>query len=102
MAIPQSIKEQLNQPYPLTDAQIAFYEQNRFIKLKQVFDQDTIDYFNGIISEVVKQLNKVETPLEERSTYGKAFLQLFNLWREDELIKELVFSKRIGKKNGFK
>ncbi len=97
MAIPQSIKEQLNQPYPLTDDQIAFYEQNRFIKLKQVFDQDTIEYFNGIISEVVKQLNKVETPLEERSTYGKAFLQLFNLWREDELIKELVFSKRIGK-----
>ena len=97
MAIPQSIKEQLNQPYPLTEDQIAFYEQNRFIKLKQVFDQDTIDYFNGIISEVVKQLNKVETPLEERSTYGKAFLQLFNLWREDELIKELVFSKRIGK-----
>jgi ectoine hydroxylase-related dioxygenase (phytanoyl-CoA dioxygenase family) len=97
MAIPQSIKEQLNQPYLLTEDQIAFYEQNRFIKLKQVFDQDTIDYFNGIISDVVKQLNKVETPLEERSTYGKAFLQLFNLWREDELIKELVFSKRIGK-----
>ncbi len=97
MAIPQSIKEQLNQPYPLTEDQITFYEQNRFIKLKQVFDQDTIDYFNGIISDVVKQLNKVETPLEERSTYGKAFLQLFNLWREDELIKELVFSKRIGK-----
>lgn len=97
MAVPQSIKEQLNQPYPLTEAQIAYYEQNRFIKLKQVFDQATIDYFNGIISEVVQQLNKVSTPLEERSTYGKAFLQLFNLWREDEIIKELVFSKRIGK-----
>lgn len=97
MAIPQSIKEQLNQPYPLTEAQIAYYEQNRFIKLKQVFDQATIDYFNGIISEVVQQLNKDATPLEERSTYGKAFLQLFNLWREDEIIKELVFSKRLGK-----
>jgi ectoine hydroxylase-related dioxygenase (phytanoyl-CoA dioxygenase family) len=35
--------------------------------------------------------------VEERSTYGKAFLQLFNLWQEDDLIKELIFSKRIAK-----
>jgi ectoine hydroxylase-related dioxygenase (phytanoyl-CoA dioxygenase family) len=35
--------------------------------------------------------------LEERDTYGKAFLQLFNLWLEDERIKALVFSTRLGK-----
>jgi ectoine hydroxylase-related dioxygenase (phytanoyl-CoA dioxygenase family) len=34
--------------------------------------------------------------LDERDTYGKAFLQLFNLWRENEDIKEFVFSKRLA------
>ncbi|MEN9968927.1 MAG: hypothetical protein RIR94_1111, partial [Bacteroidota bacterium] len=41
-------------------------------------------------------MNQEQSALEERSTYGKAFLQLFNLWREHDLIKELVFSKRLG------
>ena len=34
--------------------------------------------------------------MEQRDTYGKAFLQIFNLWREDETCKEFVLSKRLG------
>jgi ectoine hydroxylase-related dioxygenase (phytanoyl-CoA dioxygenase family) len=89
--------QQLNTPYSLTREQIDFYQENRFIKLKQVFDQPTISYFNEVITRRVEQMNKQNTPLESRSTYGKAFLQLFNLWREDDLVKELVFSKRLAK-----
>jgi ectoine hydroxylase-related dioxygenase (phytanoyl-CoA dioxygenase family) len=91
------LQQQLNTPYSLTTEQIDFYQQNRFIKLKQVFDQPTISYFNEVITRRVEQMNKQTTPLESRSTYGKAFLQLFNLWREDDLVKELVFSKRLAK-----
>ena len=89
--------QQLNTPYSLTKEQISFYQENRFIKLKQVFDQPTISYFNEVITRRVEQMNTQTTPLESRSTYGKAFLQLFNLWREDDLVKELVFSKRLAK-----
>jgi ectoine hydroxylase-related dioxygenase (phytanoyl-CoA dioxygenase family) len=91
------LQQQLNTPYSLTKEQIDFYQENRFIKLKQVFDQPTISYFNEVITRRVEQMNKQTTPLESRSTYGKAFLQLFNLWREDDLVKELVFSKRLAK-----
>ncbi len=35
--------------------------------------------------------------MEERTTYEKAFLQIMNLWREDETAKEFVFSKRLAK-----
>ena len=90
-------QQQLNTPYSLTKEQIDFYQENRFIKLKQVFDQSTISYFNEVITRRVEQMNTQITPLESRSTYGKAFLQLFNLWREDDLVKELVFSKRLAK-----
>jgi ectoine hydroxylase-related dioxygenase (phytanoyl-CoA dioxygenase family) len=94
--LPEQIRHFLETPYPLTQAQIAFYEQQRFIKLKQVLNAETIAFFNEVISEQVGVMNQEQTALEERSTYGKAFLQLFNLWRENELIKELVFSKRLG------
>ncbi|MEY4486158.1 MAG: hypothetical protein RL440_689 [Bacteroidota bacterium] len=83
-------------PYLLTQEQIAFYQQNQYIKLKQVFDADTIHYLNELISAQVSQMNQEDTPLEERSTYGKAFLQLFNLWTENPLVKDLILSQRLG------
>jgi ectoine hydroxylase-related dioxygenase (phytanoyl-CoA dioxygenase family) len=96
-SVPSPIQAALEQPYPLTDEQIDYYQQNRYIKLKQVFDAETIAFFNAAISERVAVMNQETKPLEERSTYGKAFLQLFNLWRVDEIVKELVFSKRLAK-----
>lgn len=95
--IPPSVISLIEKPYQLTDEQIEFYQQNRYIKLKQVFDEDTISFFNDIISQRVAIMNQEVKPLEERNTYGKAFLQLFNLWREDDVIKDFIFSKRLGK-----
>ncbi|MAD97566.1 MAG: phytanoyl-CoA dioxygenase [Flavobacteriaceae bacterium] len=90
------MNEILNKPYFITEEQIQFFQENRYIKLKNVLDQETLDYFNVVISKKVAELNEEETPLEERTTYGKAFLQLFNLWEQDADIKELVFSKRLA------
>ena len=95
--IPSSILNALATPYALSAEQIDFYQKNRFIKLKQVFDEATIAFFNEAIGNRVALMNKENTPLEQRSTYGKAFLQLFNLWKEDEVVKEFVFSKRMAK-----
>ncbi|MEY4107802.1 MAG: hypothetical protein RL181_2144 [Bacteroidota bacterium] len=95
--VPDSIKNFLAQPYPLRAEQIAFYDQNRFIKLKGVLNEETVRFYAGVITEKVLAMSREDRPLEQRDTYGKAFLQLFNLWREDERIRELVFSKRIAK-----
>src|SRR6186713_2624612 len=35
-------------------------------------------------------------PLEERDTYGKAFLQAINLWRLDETVRAFVFGRRFA------
>jgi ectoine hydroxylase-related dioxygenase (phytanoyl-CoA dioxygenase family) len=87
----------LNEFYQLSLEQIDFYRKNKYIKLKDVLDSETLKYYNKVISKKVDEINETNTPLEERSTYGKAFIQLFNLWLQDEAIKELVFSKRLAK-----
>lgn len=92
-----SILKFLDEPYPLTADQVSFYQKNRCIKLKQVLNEETLDFFNRAITDRVNQMKAIDTPLEQRSTYGKAFLQLFNLWCEDEVVKKLIFSKRLGK-----
>jgi ectoine hydroxylase-related dioxygenase (phytanoyl-CoA dioxygenase family) len=86
----------LDQPYPLPSQAIEFYQKNRFIKLKDVLDGETLAFYEERISKKVAELNRQSDPLDRRDTYGKAFLQIFNLWREDTEIKELVFSKRLA------
>jgi ectoine hydroxylase-related dioxygenase (phytanoyl-CoA dioxygenase family) len=65
--------------------------------LKQVFDEETIRFFNHQISAKVEEMRGEVTEMDSRDTYGKAFVQLFNLWLEDHLIKAFVFSKRMAK-----
>jgi ectoine hydroxylase-related dioxygenase (phytanoyl-CoA dioxygenase family) len=97
MQVPSFIQTFLQEPYTLTQDQIEHYQKYRYIKLKQVFDEATLSFFNEAISKRVEMMKNEDKPLEERSTYGKAFLQLFNLWTEDEVVKEFIFSKRMAK-----
>lgn len=95
--LPHSIAEFLDTPYLLEQEHIDFYQKNRFIKLKSVLNPETVAFFNATISQQVNEMNQEQTALEDRTTYGKAFLQLFNLWVENAVVKELIFSKRIAK-----
>ncbi len=95
--IPLNISKFLEKEYILKQEQIDFYQKNRYIKLKEVLNQEVLDFFNSVITEQVRLMNTDNVALEERDTYGKAFLQLFNLWRENDVIKTLVFSKRMAK-----
>lgn len=96
-AIPSFVNDFMKEDYTLTSDQISFYQQNRFIKLKQVFSPEALNWLNETITERVHIMNKETRSLEERNTYGKAFLQLFNLWQEDERVRALVLSRRLGK-----
>jgi len=89
--------DKLDEPFELEKEQVEFYKKNAFIKIKEVIPPEIIAYFNTIISDKVAELSKVDVPINERDTYGKAFLQLFNLWTEDEKIKQLIFSRRLAK-----
>lgn len=94
--ISQNIVENLAQPYPIAGEQIDFFQKHRYIKLKHVLDDETLAFFNRAISDQVNRMKTANVPLERRDTYGKAFLQLFNLWRENDTVKMLVFSRRIA------
>ena len=97
MELPLSVQLFLEEPYSVTPEQIAFYEEHQYIKLKHVLNEESLAFFQEAITRQVHNMNTVETPIETRTTYGKAFLQLFNLWQENELIKKLILSKRLAK-----
>ena len=87
----------LEEPFLLSAEQINFFRQNGFVKLKNVLSAEAIAYLNTTISDEVKRLNTQHLPLKERDTYGKAFLQIMNIWTKSGPVKEIVFSKRFAK-----
>ena len=95
-ATPDSVKAALDANYSVTPAQVKYFSENGFIKIKNIFDASVIDYMNIVISKEVDRLNNQQIPLEERDTYGKAFLQIMNLWTHTEVVKDIVFSKKIA------
>jgi len=93
----RSIRKELAEVYELPADAIAFYNEFGYVKLKNVLSAEVLDYYSELITDLVFKLNKLTKPMEERTTYERAFLQIMNLWREDEEVKEFVFSKRLAK-----
>ena len=92
-----SIQENLNRPYPLTREAIDFYRENGYVKLKSVFDPELLAYYREEITRKVAELNTQHLPIEKRSTYDKAFLQVMNLWTRSDVVREFAFGRRLGR-----
>lgn len=95
-SLPSSIQSYLDTPYELDDDAIAQYSEQAFIMLRDVLSRDVIELFEKEITEQVLRLNTEKAALEDRDTYGKAFLQVTNLWTHSETVKTLVFSRRLA------
>jgi ectoine hydroxylase-related dioxygenase (phytanoyl-CoA dioxygenase family) len=87
----------LDSHYRLTDQQIAFYRENEYIKLKQVLSAETFEYYRKAIWAKTFELNTNTKPMDERSTYDRAFIQVINLWQHCDKVKEFVFGKTLAR-----
>ena len=56
-----------------------------------------VEAFRPAIEAAVRRHAQNQVPLEERGTYGKAFLQVTNIWQYDEVVKQFVFAARFAK-----
>lgn len=88
---------ELDTTYPLTADDVASFEDHGFVKLPGVLSPETIARYEPEITAKVIELNTQHLPLEQRDTYGKAFLQVINLWEHSSLVREFVFSTRLAR-----
>ncbi len=87
----------IDSPYPLSSEQIGFYRENGYVRLKNVFSREVLEYYQRAISSKVAELNTQQVPMEKRGVYEKAFLQIMNLWTKSDVVKEFVSGKRLGR-----
>lgn len=96
-AITEASADELDVPYEgLAPTATADFNRDGFVHLSGVLSPGTIAQYEPTITSEVLRMNTQHLPLAERDTYGKAFLQVSNLWRENEKVKRLVFSRRLA------
>lgn len=86
----------LDTPYPLGANQISQFRRDGFIQLKDVLSAETLAHYGREITQLTIELNTQSRPLEERSTYDRAFLQVMNLWEQSPRVARFVMSQRLG------
>ena len=90
--------EELDAPYPLDDATIRCFREDGFVRLSGVFSPQLINDYAPEIDRMVAERNPLkDVPLEQRSLYDQAFIQVSNVWPHSEKTRELAFSKRLAR-----
>jgi ectoine hydroxylase-related dioxygenase (phytanoyl-CoA dioxygenase family) len=87
----------LDEHYSLSEQQIEAFRLNGHTVLRGVAAPEEIAVYEPLINHWVKKLNYHDKPVAERDTYGKAFIQVSNLWVESEAIRRFALAKRFAK-----
>lgn len=82
--------------FPVSKAEVEHFNTQGYVKIKNVFSAEQLSAFEEVLDQIVAQEKEQLPPLEERDTYGKAFIQLGNLWEQEQRIKDFVFSKPLA------
>jgi hypothetical protein len=89
--------DEIDAPYELGEGAVRYFRENGFVKLKRVFSPGTLARYGREITRKVFELNTLHLPMERRTTYQKAFLQVTNLWGQSDVVREFVFGKRLAR-----
>ncbi|CAG7618990.1 hypothetical protein PAESOLCIP111_02170 [Paenibacillus solanacearum] len=87
----------MDDAYDLTREQIRSYQDNGHIVLRGAASPGEIECYEPVIEQLVQQHNRHTKPVHERNTYGKAFIQVGNLWEMSEAAKRFVLARRFAK-----
>ena len=80
----------------IADATVEAFATQGHVCVRDLFDPTEVTEHVARITEAGVALAYDKRPIEERDTYGKAFLQSFNLWRSDSTIAEFVLAPRFA------
>ena len=75
---------------------ISDFQTNGYILLREVAASEEISFYRPLIKKAVYKYSTETRKLSERNTYGKAFLQITNLWERDEQVKKFVFARKFA------
>lgn len=95
--MPATTLPALDKTMKLEEDQIASFRKNGHTLVKGVLPPDELPAYREVINSAAYRFNKEKRDLKDRDTYGRAFLQIMNLWEVDEDVKKYTLAKRFAK-----
>lgn len=87
----------LNDFIKLDPLQVAAFRNNGHTLMKAVLKPEEVPAYREVLNTAAYAYNTEKRSLNERDTYGKAFLQIMNLWEVDEKVRQFTLAKRFAK-----
>ncbi|KZZ85723.1 phytanoyl-CoA dioxygenase family protein [Bacillus sp. SJS] len=87
----------LSSDFSLSQNQIQEYQDKGHICLRGAASKEEIKAYRDVIYQRTLEHTEKLAPLSERDTYGKAFVQVMNLWEQSEDVKKFVMARRFAK-----
>lgn len=81
----------------ISEMQRSEFRENGHILTRDLMSSEEMAVYRPVIVEAVKKYKTEKRSLAERDTYGKAFLQIMNLWRVDEGVRRFVLARRFAR-----
>ncbi len=97
MTKPVTYLPQLDDFKDLPDWNIDEFQKSGHTLIKHVLSSEEIAIYRPVIVDAADRYNTEKRKLADRDTYGKAFLQIMNLWQSDEGVRKFVLAKRMAK-----
>lgn len=88
---------ELNGEFFLTKEQIDNYDRDGHTIVRGLATAEELAVYRPVIRDIVFELNHHTKPIHERDTYGKAFIQIGNLWQKHEAARRFVLARRFAK-----
>src|SRR5215204_5572962 len=86
----------LDQPADIDPVQAEEFRTNGHLLTRKLLSTDEVAAYRQVINDAAYTHNTEKRSLEERDTYGKAFLQVMNLWEVDDGVKKFTLAKRFA------
>lgn len=83
--------------YDLDARTIAAYRAHGFACVRGLAAADELNAVRPLIAEATMQWRYDKRPLEERETYGRAFIQTMNLWQRDPRLAAFSLAPRFAR-----
>lgn len=74
----------------------SFYTDNGHVLIQNVLSKSEVEQYRPVILDAADRYNTEKRKMEDRDTYGKAFLQIMNLWEVDEKVRQFTLAKRLA------
>jgi ectoine hydroxylase-related dioxygenase (phytanoyl-CoA dioxygenase family) len=88
---------ELTEIYDLDPSAVERFRRDGHVVLPAVASRAEVDEYRPAIQRGATILRREQRPLEERDTYGRAFLQSCNLWRVEPEVERFVRAPRFGR-----